>query len=187
MKVLGISGSVRRDSHNTDLLRAAADLLPPGVELVVFDGLEDVPAYNEDRDTDAPPAAVAKLREAIAEADAVIFSTPEYNASIPGVLKNAVDWASRPFPDHALRHKPALVMGASTGLFGAVWAQAELRKVLEHIGVDVIDEELPLGSAAEAFDSDGTLVDPGIERRLQGQLDQFVAGVAGAAEPAAAA
>ena len=186
MKILGISGSVRRDSHNTTLLRAAADLLPSGVELVVFDGLEAVPPYNEDRDTDDPPAAVAELREAIAEADAVVFSTPEYNASIPGVLKNAVDWASRPFPDHSLRGKPALVMGASSGLFGAVWAQAELRKVLDHIGVRVIDEELPVGSAAEAFEGGGGLADPGTEARLRDQLAQFVAEAEGAAAAVAA-
>jgi chromate reductase len=174
MRILGISGSVRRESHNTGLLRAAAELLPSGAELVLFDDLEAVPPYNEDRDTDRPPDAVARLREQIAEADAVIISTPEYNASIPGVLKNAIDWASRPFDMNPFRDKPVLVMGASTGLFGAVWAQAEARKVLKHIGANVLEDELPLGTAAEAFSDDGTLIDSGIESRLRNQLEQFV-------------
>ena len=134
MRILGISGSFRRDSHNTRLLRAAADLLPPGAELWLFDGLADLPPYCEDADTHAAPAAVEYLREAIESADALLIATPEYNASIPGVLKNAIDWASRPFPENALRDKPVAVIGASTGLFGAVWAQAELRKVLQHTG-----------------------------------------------------
>ena len=98
MRVLGISGSLRRDSHNTRLLRAAAELLPPGAELVLFDGLAAVPPYDEDADVEPAPAGVRALRDAIAAADALLISTPEYNASIPGVLKNAIDWASRPFP-----------------------------------------------------------------------------------------
>ena len=144
MRILGISGSLRKDSHNTALLRAAAELLPPGVELELFDGLRDVPPY--DADEDAPelhaPGVVA-LKDAIERADAVLISTPEYNHSIPGVLKNALDWASRPVADNVLRGKPAAVVGASTGLFGAVWAQAEVRKVLAAIGAEVVDRELP--------------------------------------------
>ena len=136
MQILGISGSFRRDSHNTRLLRAAAELLPPGAELRLFDGLADLPPYCEDADAHPAPAAVEYLREAIESADALLIATPEYNASIPGVLKNAIDWASRPFPDNALRDKPVAVIGASTGLFGAVWAQAELRKVLQHTGAE---------------------------------------------------
>jgi chromate reductase len=173
MTILGISGSVRRESHNTGLLRAAGELLPSGAELVLFDELEAIPGYNEDLDTDRPPAAVARLREQIAAADAVLISTPEYNASIPGVLKNAIDWASRPFGENPFRGKPVLVMGASTGLFGAVWAQAEARKVLKHIGAEVLEEEMPIGSAAEAFAEDGSLRDPGIESRLREQLEAF--------------
>jgi chromate reductase len=103
---------------------------------------------------------VGRLRDAIAEADGVLIATPEYNGSIPGQLKNALDWASRPFPDNALRGKPVAVIGASTGLFGAVWAQAETRKVLGMIGADVIDAELPLGQADAAFAQDGRLVAP---------------------------
>src|SRR6185436_17254562 len=131
MRVLGISGSLRRDSYNSGLLRAAADLLPSGAELEVFDGLKAIPPYDADDDVDPAPKAVAALREAIAGADAVLVATPEYNASIPGVLKNALDWASRPYATNVLRSKPAAVVGATTGLFGAVWAQAETRKVLK--------------------------------------------------------
>jgi chromate reductase len=165
VRILGISGSLRRDSHNTGLLRAAAIVLPPGAELELFDGLAAVPPYDEDADVPGVEP-VDTLRERIAEADALLIATPEYNASIPGVLKNAVDWASRPFPDNALRDKPVAVIGASTGLFGAVWAQAELRKVLHHAGARVVDRELPIGMAAHAFAADGALADPEQERRL---------------------
>jgi chromate reductase len=168
MRILGISGSLRRGSHNSELLRAAADLLPPGVELEWYDGLKAIPPYDVDDDVEPAPPAVSELREAIASADAVLFATPEYNASIPGQLKNALDWASRPFPYNSLRGKPVAVVGASTGMFGAVWAQAELRKVLGHTGAVVIDEELPVGSAADAFAEDGRLRDPELQRRLGG-------------------
>ncbi len=129
MKVLGISGSLRRDSHNTALLRAAAELVPGGVELELWDGLRAVPPYDEDDDVEPAPAAVTELRDAVAGADAILFATPEYNHSIPGQLKNALDWASRPLATNPLRNKPVAVVGASIGAFGAVWAQAELRKV----------------------------------------------------------
>src|SRR6516164_8753219 len=120
LRILGISGSLRRGSHNTNLLRAAAELLPPGVELEVYDGLRELPPYDPDLDVDPAHPAVARLRDDIAAADGVLIATPEYNGSIPGVLKNALDWASRPFPDNALRGRPIAVLGASTGLFGAV-------------------------------------------------------------------
>src|SRR5437763_15782132 len=144
MNVLGISGSLRRDSHNTALLRAAAELLPEGVELELWDGLKTVPPYDEDDDLESAPAAVAERRAAIAGADAILFATPEYNHSIPGQLKNALDWASRPLATNPLRNKPAAVVGASTGAFGAVWAQAELRKVLSATGARVVDAEVAL-------------------------------------------
>ena len=166
MRILAISGSGRRHSHNTGLLRAAARALPPGAELELFDGLLEIPPYCEDADVDPAPAAVERLRNEIAAADALLIATPEYNASIPGVLKNALDWASRPFPDNVLRDKPVAVMGASTGLFGAVWAQAELRKVLHHTGARVVDEELPVGLAAHAFTDAGELVDAELRQRL---------------------
>jgi chromate reductase len=160
VRILGISGSLRRGSHNTSLLRAAAGMLAPGVELEIYDGLRWVPAYDPDLDTEPAHPAVARLRQAIASADGVLIATPEYNGSIPGVLKNALDWASRPFPDNSLRGKPVAVIGASTGLFGAIWAQAETRKVLGIIGADVIDHELPVGQSDTAFAQDGRLVDP---------------------------
>jgi chromate reductase, NAD(P)H dehydrogenase (quinone) len=171
MKILGISGSFRRDSHNTRLLRAAAHVLPPGAELELFDGLAEVPPYCEDADTEPAPEAVAYLRDRIAAADALLIATPEYNASIPGVLKNAIDWASRPFPDNVLRGKPVAVMGASTGLFGAVWAQAELRKVLRHTGAEVLDAELPVGLADQGFTPQGELADPELGLRLADLLE----------------
>jgi chromate reductase, NAD(P)H dehydrogenase (quinone) len=166
MRVLAISGSLRRGSYNAALLEAAGRELPPNVEWERFEGLRDVPAYDEDFDRDPEPEAVVRLRSAIARADALLIATPEYNASIPGALKNAIDWASRPFPGNVLRDKPVAVIGASTGIFGAVWAQAELRKVLHHTGAHVLDEELPVGSAAQAFDSYGGLRDRELRERL---------------------
>src|SRR6185437_8279743 len=124
MRILAISGSLREGSHNTALLRAAADLVPDGVSLELFDGLAAIPHYNGDHDHEQPPAEVAALREAIAAADAILVATPEYNGSVPGVLKNAVDWASRPHRESALWGKTAAVVGASTGAYGALWAQA---------------------------------------------------------------
>jgi chromate reductase len=173
MRILGISGSLRSDSHNTRLLRAAAEMLPPGAELELFDGIAALPVYDEDLDLDPALKPVERLRAAIASADAVLISTPEYNASIPGGLKNAVDWASRPFPDNALRGKPVAVIGASTGLFGAVWAQAELRKSLRHTGAHVLDDELPVGIADQAFTQSGELVDPELNRRLADLIEQL--------------
>jgi chromate reductase, NAD(P)H dehydrogenase (quinone) len=164
MKVLGISGSLRRDSHNTKLLRAAASLLPPGAELELWEDLKSVPPYCADDDAGERPWAVQSLADAIASADVVLFATPEYNHSVPGQLKNALDWLSRPLATSPLRGKPVAAIGASTGLFGAVWAQAELRKVLGAIGARVIDRELPVGLADDAFEADGQLADE--EQRL---------------------
>jgi chromate reductase, NAD(P)H dehydrogenase (quinone) len=158
MRVLGISGSLRRDSYNRYLLRAAEALLPPDVELVLFEALKAIPPFDED-DEVAPPPSVRSWRDAITDADALLFATPEYNHSIPGQLKNAVDWASRPSAGAALRNKPAAVVGTSTGMFGAVWAQAELRKTLAAAGARVVDRELPVAGAEQAFNPDGTLVE----------------------------
>src|SRR5215210_7640950 len=165
MRILGISGSLRRGSHNTRLLRAAEELLGPDVELVLWDGLKAVPPFDED-DEDDPPAGVADLRDAIAGADAILVATPEYNSSIPGQLKNAIDWGSRPFATAVLRNKPVAVVGASTGMFGAVWAQAELRKVLAATGARVLDAELPVAQADTRFDEDGQLTDDYLRARL---------------------
>lgn len=156
MRVLAISGSLRRDSYNTGLLRAAAEVAPDGVEVVIYDGLRELPPYDQDDEAGAVPAEVLHLRRAIEDADALLFATPEYNGSVPGVLKNAVDWASRPRATTVMQNKPAAVIGASTGMFGAVWAQADLRRILGLTGNRVLDLELPVGRAQETF-TDGAL------------------------------
>jgi chromate reductase len=185
VKVLGLSGSLRRDSHNTKLLRVAEELLPAVMEFELYDGLKEIPPYDEDDDVRPSPPAVAAFRRAIAEADAILIATPEYNSSVPGQLKNAFDWASRPLATNPLRNKPVAVIGASTGAFGAVWAQAELRKVLGATGARVVDAELALSHAHTKFDEDGQLID---EAALE-QLAAAVAALAGSAahvEPVAA-
>ena len=169
-RILGISGSLRRDSHNTSLLRAAAEAAGPDIEFVLYDGLKQIPPYDEDDDVHPRPESVARLNEAIAAADAVFFSTPEYNSSIPGQLKNAIDWVSRPVATNALRNKPVAVVGASTGGFGAVWAQAELRKVLAAVGARVLDLELPVPHAHTRFE-DGGLTDDEIRTRLEEAIE----------------
>ena len=173
MKILGISGSLRRGSYNTSLLGAAASLLPDNVEFEVWGRLKEVPPYDEDDDTEKAPAAVAAFRQAIAGADAVLIATPEYNSSVPGQLKNAIDWASRPLATNPLRNKPVAVVGASTGAFGAVWAQAELRKVLAATGARVVEGEVAVGHAPTRFDEDGRLVD----ENLLEQLEEVIAGL----------
>ena len=145
MTIVGISGSLRRGSHNTKLLHAAGELLLDDVEFVLWDGLKAVPPYDADDDGEGAPASVAELRRALADADAILFATPEYNSSVPGQLKNALDWASRPIATNVLRNKPVAVIGASTGMFCAVCAQAELRKIMAAIGARVSDAELSVG------------------------------------------
>jgi len=179
VRILAISGSLRRGSHNTSLLRAAEELLPPTDELVIWDELRAVPPYDEDTDGEPAPAAVASLRKAVAGADAVLFATPEYNSSIPGALKNALDWASRPHATNVFRNKPVAVIGSSAGMFGAVWAQAELRKVLAAMGARVVEAEVAVGHAADKFDEDGVLVD----REVRAQLAQTLATLLGELDP----
>jgi chromate reductase len=173
MKVLGVAGSLRRDSYNRKLLRAAGSLLEPNVQFTEYDGLKRLPPFDED-DESAPALAVAHWRDAIAQADAILIATPEYNSSIPGQLKNAVDWASRPVSEPALRNKPVAVIGASMSFFGAVWAQAELRKVLGTAGARVIDRELPIASAREAFTADAALKDKDLVLELEGILVELL-------------
>jgi len=168
MRVLGISGSVRRDSHNTKLLRHAGEMFEAeGAEFLLYDQLKSIPPYDEDDDVEPRPASVARLAAEIADADAVLFSTPEYNSSIPGQLKNAIDWMSRPIATNVLRNKPVAVVGASTGGFGAVWAQAELRKVLAAVGARVLDLEVPVGHAHTRFHDDGRLNDADIDASVR--------------------
>jgi chromate reductase, NAD(P)H dehydrogenase (quinone) len=175
MNVLAISGSLRSDSLNTKVLLAARELADGEVDLELYDGLKQIPPYDQEDDVEPAPAAVAELRSAIAGADAILFSTPEYNSSIPGQLKNALDWASRPLATNPLRNKPVAVVGASTGAFGAVWAQAELRKVLSATGARVTPSELAVGHAAQKFDEDGRLNDEAIAEQLRSVVDDLVA------------
>jgi chromate reductase len=158
VRVLAIPGSLRAGSVNRLFLRAAEEEAPAEVELVGWDGLRDVPAYDEDIESPAPPA-VAAFRTALVDADAVLIATPEYNGSIPGALKNALDWASRPAGASALTAKPVAVIGASPSPFGAAWAQAELRKSLAIAGARVLEEGASLGKAASRLDADGRLAD----------------------------
>ena len=192
MRVLGIVGSLRADSHNRRLLRAAADELPPDTELVPFETLKAVEPFDEtdEHQTGGGMPGADALIAAIRGADAILFVTPEYNGSIPGVLKNAVDWASRPTPATSpLANKPVAVIGASTSMFGAVWAQAELRKALGLAGARVLDQELAVPTAHEAFNDDGRLARGATRRRLREVLTQLVteAEPVGAAEKAPAA
>ncbi len=175
MVILGLSGSLRAGSWNSALLHAAGGLLPPSARIKTYAGLAQVPPYSEDTDNELAPTHVAHLRAAIGEADAILIATPEYNGSFPGQLKNALDWASRPYPHNVLQHKPAAVIGASTGLFGAIWAQAATAKVLTTAGANVIDAELAVGTAPEAFDHELRLRDPDQNLTLRRLLATLVA------------
>jgi chromate reductase len=178
MRVLGISGSLRRDSYNSALLRAAAERLPAGAELVEFERLREIPPYDADVEAEGiVPEPVEALREAIRGADAVLVATPEYNHSIPGVLKNALDWASRPAGQSALMGKPAAVIGASTGMFGAVWAQAETRKVLGALGGRVVEVELPVARAQEHFEDGRLSLSPEQSHQLEELLAELTSEV----------
>jgi chromate reductase, NAD(P)H dehydrogenase (quinone) len=166
VRVLGISGSLRRGSYNTALLRLAGGFFEAeGVEFGIDDELHSIPPFDEDCE-EHEPTAVARFRATVAAADAVLFSTPEYNQSIPGELKNALDWLSRPLATNPIRNKPIAVIGASTGAFGAVWAQAELRKVLSAMGARVVEGDLAVGHVADRFDASGQLNDPNLEEEL---------------------
>ncbi len=174
MRVLGISGSLRSSSLNSALLRTAAERLPAGAELVEFKRLRELPPYDEDVELERTPAIVEELRQAVREANAVLIATPEYNHSIPGQLKNALDWVSRPAGKSALNGKPAAAIGASTGMFGAVWAQAELRKVLGAMGGRVVEAELPVGHAKELLDGDRLELSPQQAEQLEGILAELI-------------
>jgi chromate reductase len=165
MRVLGLSGSLRAGSYNTQLLRAAEEVLPEDVELELYDGLRELPPYDQDVEDDGAPAPVQDLRARIADADALLIATPEYNGSLPGLLKNAIDWASRPRGEASLANKPVAVIGASTGAFGGVWAQADTRKVLGIAGARVVEGEVAIGHAQEKFVG-RRLVDPELRAQL---------------------
>jgi chromate reductase len=156
VKVLGVSGSLRADSHNTRLLEEARAAAPEHVEIEIFDSslLADLPLYDQDLEDDGAPASVEALREAWAGADAILFATPEYNGSVPGGLKNAIDWASRPKFEAALTNQTVAVIGASTGQFGAVWAQQDLKRILGIAGARVVGDPIPVARAQDGFHDD---------------------------------
>jgi len=151
MKILGVSGSPRAESYNTALLREAARLAPAGAELELWEGIGDLPIYDQDLENDVPES-VRRLREDWSSADAILFATPEYNGSVPGGLKNAVDWASRPKGDAALLNRTVAVIGASEGQFGALWAQQDLRRILGIAGARVVGVAVPVSRVHEGLD-----------------------------------
>ena len=183
MRILGISGSLRAGSLNTQLLRLAAEELPESVELELYDDLASIPPFDQDL-VEVAPEEVGRLKDAVAGADAILVATPEFNGSIPGQLKNAIDWVSRPLADNPARGKPAVVIGASTSSFGGIWAQRELKKVLGILGTRVLDVELPVAKA------DQRLLEPDPELRagLAGVVDALVLAADGSrtGSPAAA-
>jgi chromate reductase len=166
MRILAVSGSLREGSFNTSLLRAGVEAAPEGVELELWEGLGELPFYDEDLEAEVPESA-RRLREDWAAADAILFATPEYNGSVPGGLKNAVDWASRPRLEALLRNKPVAVVGASTGQFGALWAQQDLKRILGIAGARVVGTEIPVGRAEERFDAEGRLLDGEVFEQLR--------------------
>ncbi len=167
MRILAVSGSLREGSFNTSLLRAALEAAPDGVELELWEGLADLPIYDEDLESDDPPESVRPLRADWGAADAILFATPEYNGSVPGGLKNAVDWASRPRLEGVLRNKPVAVVGASTGQFGALWAQQDLKRILGLAGARVVGTEIPVARAHARFDAQGRLLDGEVFEQLR--------------------
>ena len=171
--ILGIAGSLRRESYNRSAMRAATELVPPGAVIDVFE-LDGIPGFNQDEEQH-PPARVVELKRRIRAADALLFVTPEYNYSIPGVLKNAIDWASRPYGDNAWYGKPAAVMGASIGGIGTARAQYHLRQVFVFLNVYAINQpEVMIGNAAERFDAHGNLRDETSKKLIRQLLQNLV-------------
>ncbi len=176
LTVLAIPGSLRGDSFNAGLLHRVRELAPPEVVLVdhLLDGLGELPHFSQELEGERTPASVKALRRRIDAADALLIATPEYNSAMPGVLKNALDWASRPSGESVLAGKPVAVLGASPGRFGAVRAQADVRKVLNAIGAEVLDEELPVSAVHEKFNGSGALEHEETERALMDLLGSLV-------------
>lgn len=186
MKVLGISGSLRKASYNTAALRAARELAPAGIVIELAE-IGDIPIYNEDLRAAGLPASMERLRAQMRAADALLFVTPEYNYSIPGVLKNAIDWASRP-PDQPFDGKPVAIMGVTGSLLGTARAQYHLRQMLVWLNAFPINKpEVFIGQAASKFDGDGRLTDEttrGLVRQLLEALEQWTARLQQGAQPA---
>jgi chromate reductase len=174
IRILGIAGSLRRESYNRSALRAAVELAPKGATVDTFD-LDGIPGFNQD-DERNPPAKVVELKQHVREADGILIVTPEYNYSIPGVLKNAIDWASRPYGDNAWDGKPAAIMGASIGNIGTARAQYHLRQIMVFLNMFPLNQpEVMIGNASERFDAHGNLTDETtkdyIRRLLQSLAD----------------
>src|SRR5258706_4940387 len=157
IKILGIAGSVRKASFNKSALRAAQKLVPDGASIEIFD-IGGLPGFNQDEEKN-PPAKVTELKAKIRAADAILFVTPEYNYSIPGVLKNAIDWASRPYGDSAWTGKPVAVMGASVGVIGTARAQYHLRQVFVFLDMEAVNQPEVMIDASKSFDDKGNLTD----------------------------
>jgi chromate reductase, NAD(P)H dehydrogenase (quinone) len=173
VRILGIPGSLRKASFNRAALRAAQELLPPDASLEIFD-LEGIPPFSEDDEQSLPPR-VAGLKARIREADAILIATPEYNYSVPGVLKNAIDWASRPYGDSAWEGKPVAIMGASVGATGTARAQYHLRQTFVFLNMHPLNRpEVMISNAAQRFDADGRLVDPTFRSRVERLLAELV-------------
>jgi chromate reductase, NAD(P)H dehydrogenase (quinone) len=185
MRILAVSGSLRHGSFNTSLARAAIEAAPEGVQLELWEGLAELPLYDEELEHDVPES-VRRLREEWAAADAILFATPEYNGSVPGGLKNAIDWASRPKLEAVLRNKPVAVVGASTGQFGALWAQQDLKRILGIAGARVVGTEIPVSRAHERFDAEGRLLDGEIFEQLRLHLTTLASEAVAAPERVAA-
>jgi NAD(P)H-dependent FMN reductase len=176
VKVLVLLGSLRKESVNRQLAELAADVAPAGTSVELFDRLGEVPFYNEDIDNDDAPEPVRALRAAAAEADAALIVTPEYNGSIPGVLKNAIDWLSRPYGNSAFGGKPAAVVGAALGQYGGVWAHDETRKSFGIAGARVV-EDLKLSIPATSFDGKHPRENAEVVSDLRGVVEKLVAEV----------
>lgn len=173
LRILGIAGSLRRDSYNRAALHAATKLVPEGAILETFE-LDDIPIFNQDEDQH-PPAKVAELKQHIRAADAILFVTPEYNYSVPGVLKNAIDWASRPYGDSAWNGKPAAIMGASVGALGTARAQYHLRQICVFLNMYLLNQpEVMIGNAAARFDQEGNLTDETTQEFIRQLLQNLV-------------
>ncbi len=174
VNILGIAGSLRRGSYNRAALRAAQALAPADSKLEIFE-IDGIPGFNQDEEQN-PPANVIQLKARVRAADAILLVTPEYNYSIPGVLKNAIDWASRPYGDNAWNSKPVAVMGASVGAMGTSRAQYHLRQCFVFLNMYPLNQpEVMISNASERFDSSGNLIDDKAKERIQGLLAALVA------------
>lgn len=171
--ILGFAGSLRKSSYNKMLLRVAAELLPKNARLEILD-LKDVPLFNQDLEYDVPEV-VKQFKKKIESADALLIATPEYNGSIPGVLKNALDWASRPYGSNSLDGKPVAIMSASLGMLGGARAQTHLRQILSHLNAYVVNgPEVIVNFADKKFDAEGNLKDEAAKEYIRQLLENLV-------------